>query len=471
MTRPLTPDICIIGAGPGALPLAMAAAAFGAGVVLVENGRPEGALSRLVPQALAAAARQAETMRSGEKFGIGGAEPEVDFKAVMRHARHAAATPAPNTSAERLGALGVRVISAEPRFGDRRTLIAGETEIRARRFVLATRSLPVAPPVQGLDGVDYLTEDTVLDLPRRPGHLIVLAGRPEGIELAQSFRRLGSDVTVLSLDALSGFDPEMAAVVMRRLNAEGVALLEQAAAMRVERRGKAGIRLSRETAKGPVTIDGTHLLVAAGRGADIRDLHLDKAGIAHDAKGVAVDAAFRTGNRRVHAIGDVVAGSPHSLHVAEHQAALLAQALLFRRTPPKHSVIPAAVFTDPELAQVGLTESEAAKTEKSIRILRWPYAENDRAQAERQTEGHIKLVVGARGQVLGATIAGANAAELIGVWTLALSKGLTLRDMASHIVPHPTLGEIGKRAAMTYFAGAARKPLLRRLSSMLRIFG
>jgi pyruvate/2-oxoglutarate dehydrogenase complex dihydrolipoamide dehydrogenase (E3) component len=473
MAETLTPDICIIGAA--AASLAAAAAAFGAATVVVEKDWAAGGpgRARLVSQALAAAAGQAQALRSSAAFGISAGEPGVDFKAVMRHVRAAVAATAPNAGAERLTALGVKVIKAEARFKDRRTLIAGETQIRARRFVLAPGSTPLLPPLPGLVGIDHLTEDTLSSLSRLPGHLIVVGGGPRAIELAQSFRRLGSAVTVVTeMEALAGFDPEMAAVVLRRLRSEGATVLEHMEAVGVERRGKAGVRLSVQAVGMSRAIDGTHLLVVAGRVANIQGLDLGKAGIANGDSGVPVNDALRTGNRRVYALGEAAAGAAHSPELAEHQAGLLVRTLLFRQTAKRRqAVVPVAVLTDPELAHAGLAEAEAARTQKAIRILRWPYAENDRAQAERRTEGHIKLIAGAKGEILGVTIAGANAAELIGVWTLALSKGLTLADMAAEIVPYPTMGEIGKRSAIAYFAASARKPLLRRLVRALRIFG
>ena len=325
MAKVLTPDICVIGAGSGGLSVAAAAAAFGVKVVLVEKGRMGGDCLNYgcVPsKALIAAAKQADAMRSGEKFGIGRVEPEIDFKAVMRHVHGVIAAIAPNDSVERFAALGVTVIKAEARFKDRRTLIAGDTEIRARRFVLATGSSPVVPPIPGLDSIDYLTNETVFDLNRRPGHLIVIGGGPIGIELAQAFRRLGSQVTVIeAATVLAKDDPEMAAVVVRKLRAEGVIIRERTKVTSVERRGKTGVKVLVETRQAREEIDGSHLLIATGRVANTQDSTSRRPHVAIDGQAIDVSAMLRTTNRRIYAIGDVI-GAPQFTHVANYHASL-----------------------------------------------------------------------------------------------------------------------------------------------------
>jgi len=472
MAKILTPDICVIGAGPGGLAVATEAAAHGVRVVLVDRRLPGGGDRGILPAAaLAAAARQAEAMRTAGKFGLEAAEPEIDFKAVMAQVREVAASAAPAVSIERLATLGVILINAEARFTGRRRLFAGDTEIRARRYVLATGSSPVIPAIPGIEEIGCLTADTVFELGRRPGHLVVLGGSATGLELAQTFRRLGSQVTVLEAGTLlPGEDPEMAAVIARRLRAEGVILRENTKVTAVERRGKTSVRVRTEAEAGNDEVDGSHLLVAVGRAPNVEGLDLKKARVALKGNAVDVSAMLRTTNRRIYAIGDVT-GAPQSAQTAAYHAGLVLKALLFRLPAKDRALVPRAVYTDPELAHVGLTEAEASKHRRKLTILRWPYAENDRARAERKTEGHIKVVAARNGDILGVTIAGANAAELIGTWGLALSKGLGLDDMASSLPPHPTLGQIGKSAAITYFAKKARRPLRRGIVRVLQLFG
>ena len=475
MAKLLTPDICVIGAGSGGLSVAAAAAAFGVPVVLIEKGKMGGDCLNYgcVPsKAMLAAARHAHALRHGAQFGIADVEPDIDFSKVNQHIQAVISAIAPNDSVERFTALGVQVIKAEARFKDARTVIAGDVEIRARRFVIATGSSPAIPPIQGLDGIDYLTNETLFEQTSRPEHLVVVGGGPIGLEMAQAHRRLGSAVTVIeAATALGKHDPEMVAVVVKELRAEGVEIHEETLVKSVERRGKSGIRVHIESRAGAEIVDGTHLLVATGRTANVAGLELGKAGIACDDHGIKVTAKLRTTNRRVYVVGDV-AGSLQFTHVAGYHAGLVARALLFRLPARENrQIIPRVTFTDPELAEVGLGEAEAAKKHGAIRVLRWPYAENDRAQAERRTEGHVKLVAGTRGKILGVSIAGANAGEMINMWALALAKGMTVKDVAAYVPPYPTMGEIGRRAAITYFMEATRKPLVRRVVRWLRIFG
>jgi len=474
MTQLLKPDICVIGAGSGGLSVAAAAASFGVSVVLVEQGRMGGDCLNYgcVPsKALIAAARQARAVRSGG-LGVAAAEAEIDFKAVMRHVHSSIAAIAPNDSVERFTALGVKVIQATAQFVDRRTVAAGGFEIRARRFVIATGSSPLVPPIPGLDTVDYLTNETLFDLTRRPGHLVIVGGGPIGMEMAQAFRRLGSQVTVIeAMTPLGNEDPEIAALALASIRAEGVTIHSRASVASFERRGKTGVRVNVEAEGGRFAVDGTHLLLAVGRKANVDKLDLAKAGIAFDARGAKVGAKLRTSNRRVYAIGDA-AGSLQFTHVANYHAGLVLRAMLFRlRIREDRSIIPRVTFTDPEIAHVGLNEDEARKAEGDIKVLRWPYAENDRAQAEGRTTGHIKLLTCRKGRILGASIVGSDAGEMINMWSLAMSKRMSVRDIVGYVAPYPTVSEIGKRAAITYFIGTTRKPLVRRLLRFLRFFG
>jgi len=471
----LTPDICVIGAGSGGLSVAAAAAAFGVPVVLIERGKMGGDCLNYgcVPsKALIAAGKQAHLMGNGAAFGIAPAETEVNFRQVMQHVEATIAAIAPNDSVERFTALGVQVIQEEARFKDARTVTAGDYEIRARRFVIATGSSPLVPPIPGLEDVPFLTNETIFSQTRRPSHLIIIGGGPIGMELAQAHRRLGCKVTVVeALSALGKDDPELTAFALARIREEGVTVLEHTRVTQVSKRGRTGVRVHIEDADGARTIDGSHLLIAAGRTPNIDALDLDRAGITHDRRGITVSDKLRTKNRRVYAIGDV-AGGLQFTHVAGYHAGLVVRALLFRlNARESRTIIPWATYTDPEIAHVGLSEEEARKHHRRISTLRWPYSENDRAQTERKTEGLIKLVTDRKGRILGASIAGANASEMISFWALAISQKLGVRDVAGYIAPYPTMTEIGKRAAITYFTETTRKPLVRALVRFLRRFG
>jgi pyruvate/2-oxoglutarate dehydrogenase complex dihydrolipoamide dehydrogenase (E3) component len=391
---------------------------------------------------------------------------------VHAHVQSVIASIAPNDSVERFTALGVKVIKAEAKFHDRDTVVAGGYEIRARRFVIATGSSPLVPPIPGLDTVKYLTNETLFEQTKLPQHLVIIGGGPIGLEMAQAHRRLGAKVTVLeALKAFGKDDPELAAVVIERLRAEGIDIREGAKVTAVEKRGTVGITVKIETDSVAAEVKGTHLLVAAGRAANVNGLDLEKAGIKYDKRGIKVGADLRTSNRKVYAIGDVTGGLQFT-HVAGYHGGLLLRPLLFRLPARENrAIVPWVTYTDPELAQVGMSEADAGKAHRKLSVLRWPYAENDRAQTERKTSGFIKVVVTRKGKILGASIVGAGAGEMVNIWALALSKGMTVRDMTGYIPPYPTMTEIGKRAAVSFYAPATRKPLLRKAIAFLRRFG
>ncbi len=470
--KELRPDICVIGAGPGGLSVAAAAAAFDVNAVLIEMGRMGGeSLNRgSVPvQALIAAAERANAARTGTRFGIKTGRFSVDFAAVNAHVRDVVGTLAPNAARERLAGLGVHVIAGEACFTDPRTVAVGDVTIRARRFVIATGSSSVMPAIPGLLGAPYLTDETVFDLAEIPRHLIVIGAGPVGLELAQAFRRLGSEVTVLeAATPLAGADPEGAAVVLDALDREGIKLRT---GVEITKIGRALSRIQVVlTAQDSVeTIEGSHLLVTTGRRPNVEDLNLDAARIRTSPQGgVILDKYLRTTNKRVYAVGDV-AGGPNATHVAHYHAGLVIRHLLFG-APVKmdHEIIPWATFTDPQLAHVGLLEHEARAHSGVIRVLRWPYRENDRAQVERATDGHIKVVTDRTGEILGVTIVGPRAAESLTAWTLAISQKLNIRALAGLVVPYPTYAEVGKRAAITYFTQGLTTPRTRRIMGWLR---
>ncbi|MCR9124057.1 MAG: FAD-dependent oxidoreductase [Phyllobacteriaceae bacterium] len=475
MSDVLTPDICVMGAGSGGLTVAAAAAAFGVSVVLIEGGKMGGDCLNYgcVPsKAMIAAAKTAHSMRHADKFGIKAVEPDVNFRRVHDHVHEVIGAIAPNDSVERFTALGVRVVEAFGTFTDARTVEAGGHTIKARRFVIATGSRAFVPPIPGLDEVDYLTNETLFEQTRKPGHLIVVGGGPIGMEMAQAHRRLGSDVTVIeAMKAMGKDDPELAAIVLDRIRGDGVEIMEETKVVSVEKRGKSGVRVTVEHDGTQSHVDGTHILVATGRTPNTDNLGLEAAGIAHDRRGITVTDALRTTNRRVYAIGDV-AGGLQFTHVAGYHAGLVVQSILFRIPgKPKNDMIPWATYTDPELAHVGLTEEQARKKVGDITILRWPYAENDRAQAERKTDGLVKMVTDRKGRILGASIAGANAGEMINIFALALSKKMKAGDLRGFIAPYPTMTEITKRAATSFAAPMTRKPMVRRIIGFLRRFG
>lgn len=474
MAEILQPDLCVIGGGSGGLSVASAAAAFGVPTVLIERGKMGGDCLNYgcVPsKALIAAAKYAAMPEKSGAFGIKLDEAEVNHRQVAAHVQSVINAIAPNDSVERFTGMGVKVIEAEGHFMGRNTVIAGDYEIRARRFVIATGSSPMVPPIPGLDKVPFFTNETIFQFSRKIGHLIVVGGGPIGMELAQAHRRLGADVTVIEmLEPLGKDDPEATAIVLDQVRKDGVSILGGVKVAGVS--GRSGnIRVKVEGSDGEDEVRGTHLLVAAGRTANIGSLELDKADIKYDRGGIKVSGGMKTSNSRVYAIGDVARGLQFT-HVANYHAGLVIRNALFR-LPVKENrdIIPWVTYTDPELAHVGLDEETARKRHRQIRVLRWPYAENDRAQTERKTNGFIKVITSKRGKILGATIVGENAGEIIQLWALAVSQGLKIKAMTGFISPYPTLSEISKRAAVTYYASSASNPWVQRIIRFLRFFG
>jgi pyruvate/2-oxoglutarate dehydrogenase complex dihydrolipoamide dehydrogenase (E3) component len=403
-------------------------------------------------------------------FGVD-AEPRIDFARVHRHIHRAIAAVAPSDAKERFTGLGVRVISGTGTFTNSRTIaVDGEIEIKARRFVVATGSSPAIPTIPGLAETPYLTNETVFDLTALPSHLVVLGGSSVGLEFAQAFRRLGAQVTVIEADRpLATDDPECAAIVLDALARDGVAIRTGTAVTSV-RQAAEGVALVVKHGDTEETVAASHLFVASGRVPSFEGLGLKNARIKHGPGGIVVNRRLKTSNRRVYAIGDVT-GALMLTHVANYHAGIVIRDALFR-LPAKVSYtgLPRVTYTDPELAHVGLSDEEA-RQRGNIRLLRWSYHDNDRAQAERTTSGHVKVVTGKTGRILGVTMVGAHAGELIAPWTLAIAEGINISAMAQVVAPYPTFGEINKRAAMSFFSGAAGNSTVRRIVGWFRRLG
>jgi pyruvate/2-oxoglutarate dehydrogenase complex dihydrolipoamide dehydrogenase (E3) component len=374
---------------------------------------------------------------------------------------------------DQLAGLGIQLIGAPGRFLDRRTLAAGEQRVRARRFVIATGSRPLVPEIPGLAEVPYFTSATLFDNTRKLTHLVVIGAGAVALELAQACRRLGAEVTVVAPETpLAGRDPELGAIVLRQLADEGISLRVATEVARVEGRSL-GIGVAVRTAAGEETLDASHILVAAGAAPVLEGLALEKAGVrvegTNGAARLVLGTGLRTSNFRIYAAGDVVDGEG-SVHAAARHAAVVVERALFglpARVAP--GTLPAAVFTDPELAETGLTEPELLRRRGDFRVLRVSLGENDRARMERQAHGLVKLVVGRGGRLLGAGIVGAGAAEMISLFSLAIANGLPLGALARFSAPYPTLTEAVRAVAEEGLADEPASPLRRRLLALRRV--
>lgn len=443
-------DICVIGAGSGGLSVAAGAVQMGAKVVLIEKAEMGGDClnTGCVPsKALLAAAHRAQAMRVGG-LGVAGTEPTIDYMAAMGHVQSTIDTIAPHDSQDRFEGLGCTVLRGAARFTSHKTVQVGDDTITARRFVIATGSTAFVPPIPGLSDVPYLTNETLWQLREQPRHLIIIGAGPIGLEMAQAHRRLGSDVTVIeAAQPLGQDDPELAAMAVDALRAEGVRILSQTQAEAVAATA-GGVCV--QTSAGPVT--GSHLFIAVGRKVSTKGLDLHKGQIAATAQGVTVDEGLRSvSNRRVYAIGDV-AGGMQFTHLAGYHAGVIIRPMLFGLpATARTDHIPRVTYISPELAQVGLTEAQArAQHGDKLTVLRQEFSGIDRAIAEGRTNGLIKLMV-VKGRPVGASIFGPEAGNLISTWAVAIANKHKLTTLTSTVLPYPTLAEINKRVAGAYF--------------------
>ena len=454
MSNLLKVDVCVIGAGSGGLTVAAGAVQMGASVALIEKGEMGGDClnTGCVPsKSLLAAAHVAQSAREASQFGVGLPAPEVDWQHVHRHVHEVIAAIAPNDSVERFESLGVQVIQAVASFVDGLTIQAGDQRIRAKYFVVATGSSAFVPPIEGLDGLAYFTNENIFDNSEPIEHLIVIGGGPIGIELAQAHRRLGAKVTVMEVARLLPKDDlELTGIVIEHLRGEGIGFHEGGRNLRLEKSAN-GITAYCETDEGKQSVTGSHLLIATGRRANVDGLNLEAAGVKYSPSGIEVDAMLRSSNKRVFAVGDV-AGPYQFTHMAAYQAGIVIRNVLFK-LPARvnYSAVPWVTYTDPELAHVGLSEADARAGNIDVRVLKWPFKENDRSQAERRTEGLVKVITTSKGKILGASIVGLHAGELIQPWVLAISQGLKIGAMAGMIAPYPTLAEVNKRIAGSFY--------------------
>lgn len=453
MAERINADICIIGAGSGGLSVAAGAAQLGRKVVLIERHKMGGDCLNYgcVPsKSLIAAANHAHEARRAGEFGIEVGAPKTNFPRVMQHVREVIAKIEPNDSVERFEKLGVKVIKAEARFISANEVEAGLNSIKAKYFIIATGSSPLKPAIPGLDQTPFFTNETIFDNTKLPEHLVVIGGGPIGLEMAQAHRRLGARVTVLEMrQILPKEDPEAVAIVRQALERDGVVIRESAAVTAVAKTdGGVAVTISRGGQS--EAIAGSHLLLAVGRTPNVDALNLEAAGVKFSRKGIDVDAGLRTSNPRIFAIGDVIGGLQFT-HVAGYHAGIIIRRILFKLGANADlSAVPWCTYTDPEIAHVGITEAQAREKGISVSVARWPLHDNDRAQAERSTEGLAKIAV-AGGRVIGATIVAPHAGDLIMPWVMAVSQKAKLSSMAGYVAAYPTIGEISKRAAGAYF--------------------
>ena len=474
MTDNLSVDLCIIGGGSAGLSVAAGAAQMGVSVILVESHKMGGDCLNYgcVPsKALLAASKKAQAFKTQNLMGIDGQLNDIDFPAVMQHVKEVIATIEPHDSQERFEGFGVNVIRGSGTFQSKNQFAVGDQVIKARRFIIATGSSAFVPPIQGLDEIDYLINETIFELQELPAHLLVIGGGPIGCELAQAFKRLGAEVSIFEMTSIMPKDdPEAVGLLRQKLSDEGITLYESAKVVGFENAGK-GAKVTFEVNGQAQSLEGSHVLVATGRKPNVDGLGLETAGVDYDRRGITVDKGLRSSNRKIYAAGDV-AGSYQFTHIAGYHAGVIVRSALFR-LPAKvdYKAIPWVTYTSPEITNVGLTESECREQGLDYQVLRADFAGNDRAVADRDTTGFLKVLVTSKGEILGASMVGTNAGELIQPWGLAISNKLKISAFTSMISPYPTRSEINKRVAGSFYTPKLFSERTKKIVRFLARFG
>lgn len=467
-------DICIIGAGSAGLSLAAGAAQLGAKVVLIEEGKMGGEClnNGCIPsKSLLASAKVANIIKNCQSFGLNASLAEINYAKVHDNIKSIMSNIAPHDSAERFTGLGVSVISGKAQFVDAETLKVNDKTIKARRFVIATGSAPAIPSIPGLSTVPFLTNESIFELQEKPTRLIIIGGGPVGCELAQAFTLLGSSVTLLEAQKiLPHDDADLVDILRKQLIQDGLELYENVKINNIVKSdGKVAVIFDSNGT--PRTIDGSHILIAAGRKPHLSDLNLEAANVIYNARGIQVNKNLQTSNKNIYAIGDI-ASEFQFTHVANYHAGIVLKNILFRcKSKVKYHALPWVTFTMPELAHVGMTEAAAKQSGKSVNIVEADFNDNDRAQTEHQTAGKIKVILSKFGKILGVSIIGPHAGELIMPWGIAIDKGLSMKSMASVIVAYPTFSEINKAVAINYYKPKLFSGIMRFIVKLLAKLG
>ncbi len=448
-------NLVVIGGGSAGLVTAFIAAAVKARVVLVEKHRMGGdcLYTGCVPsKTLLRSARAVHDLKRAADFGLTATPGEPDFAAVMARVQRVIAAIEPHDSPERYRGLGVECIQGDARIESPFEVRVGERTLTTRNIVIATGGTPRIPPIPGIEAIDCLTSETLWDLTELPRRLTILGGGPIGCELAQGFARLGAKVTLVEMleRVLAVEDPDASAAIQAALGRDGVRVLTATRAERVEGTGTGGT-LHLSGPDGAVNVVFDRLLVAVGRRPNTEGLGIEALGLATGPGGaLEVDAYLQTKYPNIYACGDVIA--PYQFtHSAAHEAWYCAVNALFgawRRFRVDYSVLPWVTFTDPEVARVGLNEQQAAERGTAVRVLRYELSESDRALAEEEAHGFVKVLTPRDGDaILGATVVGAHAGEVLAELTLAMRHGIGLKGILGTIHPYPTLAEANRFVA------------------------
>lgn len=466
-------DICILGAGAGGLSVASGAAQLGLSVALIEGHKMGGDCLNYgcVPsKALLASAKHYYHANHSEEFGITVKTDPIIIKDVMYKVKEIIASIEPHDSIERFESLGVKVYSGVGHFISDSSIQVNDVQIIAKYFIIATGSSPVIPSIPGIEQINYLTNETIFDLSENPKHLIIIGGGPISTELSQAFLMLGIKVTVLSHGRILPKDEDSLVDELRgQMLGQGLNLFENIQIKQIAKSGD-DINITIEVDGLEQTIHGSHVLVAAGRKATIDKLDLEKAQIKYNNKGIQVDDRLRTTNKKIFAIGDSIGGFQFT-HIASYHAGIIIRNIIFRQCARvDYNAVPWVTYTYPELAHVGVLEKEAKQKSNDIKVCEFVFKENDRARAERALIGKIKLITTKKGRVLGVSILGANAGELLAPWIDLINRKETIKAITKNILPYPTLSEINKQVVGEYYKPLLFSNKVKGLVKFLKIF-
>ncbi len=461
-------DMIIIGGGSGGLTAARIAASLGANVLLTDKIRLGGDCLRYgcVPsKSLLHVARVVQQAKEAMNLGLTPANLGVDMARVSKYVQGVIDRVG---EAEKIYVEGVTVKFGEVSFKSPTELRLNTEEVTSRNTLISTGSRPAIPQIEGLAEAGYFTNEDLFDLNNLPASLIVIGAGPIGVEMGQSFARLGTQVTIInrSQRVLPKEDSDASATLAKVLASEGINLVLNTTLLKVSRNGDKKEVTAKQGDK-EVTFEADEILVALGRQPNIEDLNLEAVGIKHGHKGIEVDEHLQTSVPNVFAIGDVI-GSYLFTHVAAYQAGVAVRNALVPVGKKKvdYRVVPWCTFTDPEVARVGQTREEAEKQHKDVREEVFPYAEIDRAQAENETAGFIKLILaGKKEEIVGAHIVGQRAGELLGEMTLAMQHNMTVNDIYNTIHAYPTMASGIQQAAFEAYlksdAAASNRKIVR----------
>jgi pyruvate/2-oxoglutarate dehydrogenase complex dihydrolipoamide dehydrogenase (E3) component len=451
-------NVVVIGGGTAGLVTAAGTAGLGGRVALVEGKKMGGDCLNFgcVPsKALIASARLVHRVRRGPDLGLSPMEPSFRFEDVFRSMRERRARIAPNDSKERFEGLGVDVFLGQAKFlSPREVEIDDGTRLRARNFVIATGTRALVPPVPGLDAVPYYTNETFFDeLSRKPESMLVLGGGPIGCELAQVAGRLGIRIEVVELlpRLLPRDDAEASEAVQKQLAREGIAISTGTKAARFQQgNGQTTVTVEADGAQRELTTEA--VLVAAGRTPNVESLGLDSAGVKFSRRGVEVDETLTTSQPHIFACGDI-AGPYAFTHAADYQARIVIRNILLPwfKTKASYRWMPWVTYTDPEVAHFGPTEEEARGKNVDYDVYRHVWDDLDRAVTDSETEGFVKVLT-ARGKdtILGATVVGAHAGEVMHEILVAAKHGIGLAKLSGTIHAYPTYSSSVQRVADSF---------------------